>query len=194
LYHIIGGDAEMSLTPFTRNYADNSTESGFQFTFFCDRCNSGTKTNFTPSKSYKKAGFLRGLGRAASIGSSVLGGSAGYHVEQGTDVVAGRFQGMSPAWHQEHEEAFKLAQNEVMGHFHKCPKCSKWVDDSCWNNVSGFCVDDAQKMVTESVTTSFSAAALSPMDELKKLKELLDLGAITQEEFDQKKKSVMSKI
>ncbi len=183
----------MALAPFTRNYADNSIESGFQFTFFCDRCNSGTKTNFTPSKSYKRAGFLKGLGRAAAIGSSVLGGSGGYHVEQGTNVIAGRFQGMSPAWHQEHEEAFKLAQNEVIGHFHKCPKCTKWVDDSGWYNESGLCVDDAQRTVTEKVKTS-SSAALLPMDELKKLKELLDMGAITQEEFEQKKKSIMAKI
>lgn len=183
----------MSLAPFTRNYADNSTESGFQFTFSCDRCNSGYKTSFTPSKSYKKAGLLRGLGRAASIGSSVLGRSSGYYVEQGTNAMAGRFQGMSPAWHQEHEEGFKLAQNEAMGHFHKCPKCTKWVDDSCWNNEKGLCVDDAQKSTVEKAGAS-SSAALSPMEELKKLKELLDMGIITQREFEQKKESIMAKI
>lgn len=34
--------------------------------------------------------------------------------------------------------------------------------------------------------------ALSPADELKKFKELLDLGAITQEEFDAKKKQILN--
>lgn len=34
----------------------------------------------------------------------------------------------------------------------------------------------------------------SPMDKLKKLKELLDLGALTQEEFDEKKKELMNKM
>lgn len=36
-----------------------------------------------------------------------------------------------------------------------------------------------------------TASHLAPLDELKKLKELLDLGAITQEEFDQKKKQLL---
>ena len=34
-------------------------------------------------------------------------------------------------------------------------------------------------------------AAPSPADELKKFKELLDMGALTQEEFDIKKKQLL---
>ncbi|MBO5223231.1 MAG: SHOCT domain-containing protein [Clostridia bacterium] len=34
-------------------------------------------------------------------------------------------------------------------------------------------------------------AALSPAEELKKFKELLDMGVITQEEFDAKKKALL---
>lgn len=63
----------MPFIPFTRNYADNSTEAGFQFTFFCDIFQDGYKTCFIESKTYKKAGLLRGLGRAASIASSMAG-------------------------------------------------------------------------------------------------------------------------
>jgi hypothetical protein len=139
----------MPFIPFTKNYADNSTEAGFQFTFFCDNCSDGYKTNFVASKTYKKAGFLRGLGRAASIASSMSGRGGGYGVESGTDVIAERYQGMSPEWHKEHEEAFKLAQNEAMGHFHKCPKCMRWVDDTCWNDEDGLCVTDAPRAATE---------------------------------------------
>ena len=36
-----------------------------------------------------------------------------------------------------------------------------------------------------------AAAALSPADELKKFKELLDMGVITQEEFDKKKAQIL---
>lgn len=36
-----------------------------------------------------------------------------------------------------------------------------------------------------------AAAAVSPLDELKKLKELLDMGIVTQEEFDAKKKQIL---
>jgi len=141
----------MSLVPFTKNYADNSTEAGFQFTFFCDVCRDGYKTKFTESKARKKAGFLRGLGAAASIAASVTGRGygAGYGVERGTDVLSERFQGMSPEWHKEHEQAFQLAQNEAMGHFHKCPKCNMWVCETCWNEEEGLCVDDAPRVAAE---------------------------------------------
>ena len=47
----------MALTAFTSNYEDNSTDAGFQFTFFCDICREGYKTEFTEAKSYKKGGF-----------------------------------------------------------------------------------------------------------------------------------------
>jgi len=38
------------------------------------------------------------------------------------------------------------------------------------------------------------AAAPTPLEELKKLKELLDMGAITQEEYEEKKKKILEKI
>lgn len=57
----------MTLKPFTKNFADNSTEAGFQFTFFCDLCGDGFKTSFQASKTYKKGGLLRGLGKAVSV-------------------------------------------------------------------------------------------------------------------------------
>ena len=150
----------MPLQPFTSNFEDNSTEAGFQFTFFCDHCQDGYKTGFVESKTYRKASLFRGLGRAASIASSLAGRSAGYHLEQGTDVISERFQGMSPEWHKEHEQAFKLAQNEAMGHFHKCPRCMRWVDDTCWNEESGLCIQDAPRMATE-----VAAARASQMKE-----------------------------
>lgn len=43
----------------------------------------------------------------------------------------------------------------------------------------------------ESMKNSESVAPLSPMDELKKLKEVFDLGIITEDEFSQKKKKLL---
>jgi hypothetical protein len=43
-------------------------------------------------------------------------------------------------------------------------------------------------------TMGRSMAASSPLDELKKLKELLDNGAITQDEYDAKKKEILDKV
>jgi len=170
----------MPLIAFTKNFADNSTEAGFQFTFFCDVCGDGYKTEFTESKTYKKAGFLRGLGRAASIASSMAGRSVGYDVERGTDVISERFQGMSPEWHKEHERAFQLAQNEAMGHFHKCPRCKLWVDDTCWNDEEGLCVEDAPRVAAE---VAAAKAAVTKEQIWEKAKETkLFTGEITSRE------------
>jgi hypothetical protein len=117
---------------FTRNYEDNSTEAGFQFTFYCDLCNDGYKTRFIESKSSKKSGFLRGIGRGGQL-------------ERGTDILSERFNGMSPEWQKEHEQAFALAQNEAKDHFMRCPKCRKYVCENDWNEQDNLCVECAPR-------------------------------------------------
>ena len=42
--------------------------------------------------------------------------------------------------------------------------------------------------------SSSNSGSLDAMEQLKKLKELLDIGAITQEEFDRKKAYLMGRI
>jgi hypothetical protein len=139
---------KMPLQPFTRNYEDNSTDAGFQFTFLCDICSDGYKTNFIASKTYKKKGLWRGLGQVASIGSE-LAGRGGYTIQRGADAMSERFHGMTPEWHKEHEQAFELAQNEAKGHFHRCPRCHKYVCENDWNEQDGLCTDDAPRESTE---------------------------------------------
>jgi len=39
----------MALIQFTRNYCDLSTDAGFQFEFFCDRCGNGYQNEFQAS-------------------------------------------------------------------------------------------------------------------------------------------------
>ena len=134
------------MKPFTDNYADNSTEAGFQFTFYCQICNEGYKTSFIESKTYKKGSLLRNIGRATNIATSLLGGHRfGYSVERGADLISERFHGMSPEWHKEHEQAFELAQNEAKAHFHRCPRCTRWVCDNDWNEQVGLCVGCAPR-------------------------------------------------
>jgi hypothetical protein len=36
----------MSLIQFTRNFTDHSTDKGYQFEFFCDRCGNGFTSEF----------------------------------------------------------------------------------------------------------------------------------------------------
>jgi hypothetical protein len=140
----------LTFSPFTDNFADNSTEAGFQFTFFCEKCREGYKTKFIESKTYKKAGLFRGIGDAFSTVSSILGqGSLGSNVERGSDILSRRYQGMTPDWHKEHDATFELAQNEAKEHFQRCPKCTNWFCENDWNEQEGLCTDCAPRVNVE---------------------------------------------
>jgi len=52
-------------------------------------------------------------------------------------------------------------------------------------------VEYIREKIKEARSPKAAAAALSPAEELKKFKELLDCGVITQEEFDAKKKQLL---
>lgn len=136
------------LKSFTRNYEDNSTEAGFQFTFYCDICNDGFKSSFVASETYKKGKGIRGITQGVSILGNVLGGrvgNLGYSVERGGNVLSDNFNGMSPQWQKEHEKAFERAQNEVKEHFHRCHGCHLWICDSDFNEDEGLCTECAPR-------------------------------------------------
>lgn len=136
------------LKSFTRNYEDNSTDAGFQFTFYCDICQDGYKSSFIESETYKKGKGLRGLAQGASIVGSLFGGhlgNLGYSIERGGGVLSERFEGQSPEWQKEHEAAFERAQNEAQQHFHRCHGCRQWVCDSDFNEDEGLCVECAPR-------------------------------------------------
>ncbi|MCL2784395.1 MAG: zinc ribbon domain-containing protein [Propionibacteriaceae bacterium] len=136
------------LQAFTRNYHDNSTDAGFQFTLYCDSCNDGYKTSFIESETYKKGKGSRLLGQGASIVGGLLGGKlhdVGYAAERGSSVLSERFDGHSPEWQKEHEQVFSRAQNEASQHFHRCPSCTSYVCDQCFNEDEGMCVQCAPR-------------------------------------------------
>ncbi len=64
--------------------------------------------------------------------------------------------------------------------YRRCPKCGS-------NNIS----DATDEDIERNKQTSCGVQAASPAEELKKFKELLDSGIITQEEFDAKKKQLL---
>jgi len=136
------------LTSFTRNYEDNSTDAGFQFTFYCDNCQDGFKSSFIESETYRRGKGLRGLAAGASIIGNLLGGrlsNLGYAAEHGGNILSERFEGMSPEWQKEHETAFARAQNEARQHFHRCHSCNHYVCDACYNEDEGLCVECAPR-------------------------------------------------
>lgn len=140
----------MTLQPFTSNFADNSTEAGFQFTFYCDVCKEGYKTAFVESRTYKKGKRMKNIGNLISAASYMTGNyRVGHGVQRGSSTITERFRGMSPDWHKEHQEAFERAQNEAKGHFHRCPRCQKYVCETDWNEQEGLCVQDAPRQNVE---------------------------------------------
>lgn len=136
------------LKAFTRNYEDNSTDAGFQFTFFCDICHDGFRSSFIQSETYKKGKGLRGLSQGVGILGSLFGGVAGdigWAAERGGNVLSTRFEDRSPEWQKEHERAFARAQNEAQQHFHRCHSCNRYACDSCFNEDEGLCTDCAPR-------------------------------------------------
>lgn len=66
--------------------------------------------------------------------------------------------------------------------YNRCPKCNS-------TNIKELTEEEFINIQTKNNTPA--APALSSADELKKFKELLDMGIITQEEFDSKKKQLL---
>ncbi|MFA5778576.1 MAG: zinc ribbon domain-containing protein [Elusimicrobiota bacterium] len=154
----------MAMQAFTSNFADNSTQEGFQFTFYCDCCKEGYKTKFVESKTCKKGKFIKGIGSIIGAVAQITGKyNIGYGAERGADVIGAKFTGMTADWQKEHEAAFELAQNEAKGYFKRCPKCKHWVCENDWNEQEGLCVDDAPRVNVEVA----AAKAKKMVDDIK---------------------------
>jgi len=121
---------------FTRNYSDLSTNQGFQFEFFCDRCGTGYRTRFQPST-------LSTVSNALDAASGLFGGLFGQAANLGE-------RARSATWEKAHDEAFVKAMEELKPDFVQCPRCSSWVcRKSCWNTNKGLCKQCAPDLGVE---------------------------------------------
>ena len=111
---------------FTGNYEDLSTDRGFQFKFYCEKCSNGYMSTF-------KTSTIGMLGSAARAASSLFGGFLG-NVADSTYEVQRAVGG--PA----HDSALKDAVDEIAPIFKQCTRCGKWVcPDVCWNAQRSLC-------------------------------------------------------
>lgn len=122
-------------TPFTNNYSDMSDQHGYQFEFRCDICGSGYRSEFQRSA-------LGTAGTLLSGASNLLGGMFG-----GASNAANTVQNVADRGAR--DEALKKASEELMPKFTQCPRDHLWVDDRCWNEQAGLCVNDAPKLGAE---------------------------------------------
>jgi ribosomal protein L32 len=121
---------------FTRNYNDLSTDRGFQFEFYCDRCGTGFRTRF---RGYAAGTISEVLGTAGGLFGGILGSAAN---------VGERVK--SAAWERAWDKAFEEAMEELMPAFRQCPRCSAWVcRESCWSEDRGLCKDCAPDLGVE---------------------------------------------
>jgi len=119
----------MSEIKFSKNFQDHSVSTGanagFQFEFYCERCNDAWRAEFGP---YRGGQATSWLGKAAGIFGGVLGS-----VESAAEGLAQAGYGKA------HDEAFAAAIEQAMKHFHRCARCLNYVCDACWNNDKGLC-------------------------------------------------------
>ena len=129
----------MAEIKFSDNYSDLSKQSGvnagFQFEFYCERCNDTWRTDFVPFRSGQASGWL---GKAAGLFGGALGGAS--------EALEGLAQS---GWGKGHDEAFKAAIEQAKKHFHRCARCFQYVCDTCWNRDKGLCLNCAPSAEVE---------------------------------------------
>lgn len=116
----------MARIEFTDNYEDLSTQSGFQFKFYCETCGNGYMSSWKANKTGIAGGLLRGAG---SLLGGIVGNAANssYEIQQ---MIGG------PA----HDKALNEAVQEIRPLFTQCKRCGTWVcREVCWNAERGLC-------------------------------------------------------
>lgn len=121
---------------FTENHEDLSTDRGYQFKFFCDRCGNGFMSSFETSVTGVAGGLLRSAG---NLFGGILGsaGDSAYEIQR---AVGGKA----------HDAALRRAVEEVRPQMHQCKRCGKWVcPEVCWNPKRGLCLECAPDVEQE---------------------------------------------
>jgi len=132
--------------PFSRNYSDLSTQQGFQFEFFCNRCSTGFRTHF-------KSTLTGAVSGAMGAAGSLLGGIFGRAADISERV-------RSASWEKGHDAAFEEAVEEMKEEFNQCPQCSTWVcKHNCWSEERGLCKQCASTVAVETTTMALTCAS-----------------------------------
>ena len=135
----------MATIQFTDNYTDLSSNRGYQFKFFCQKCGNGYMSTF-------KANPMGTAAAAAQAVSSLLGGifgRAAQGAEQLQSLVAG----------PQHDAALQAAVEEIRPLFKQCTRCGQWVcEPVCWNKKAGLCETCAPDLDEEVASAQAQAA------------------------------------
>ena len=140
----------MALIQFVQNHQDLSTDRGYQFKFFCDKCGNGYMSGFQTSIVGTAGGLLRAAG---DVFGGIFGqaGNSAYEIQR---AIGGKA----------HDSALEEAVEEVKPHFHQCVRCGNWVcREVCWNTARGLCTSCGPKTEVE-VAAAQSAAQIEQIN------------------------------
>jgi hypothetical protein len=151
----------MAKIPFTQNYQDLSSQRGFQFKFFCEKCGNGYLSAFQPNR-------LGNAAAAANAAASLLGGifgraaSSAQHLQS---MVAG----------PQHDAALDAAVEEIAHSFKQCTRCGNWVcEPICRNGKAGLCETCAPDFEEEIAAAQALAAKQQVMEKARQVDYLAD--------------------
>ena len=135
----------MPTIPFTGNYQDLSTDRGYQFKFYCEKCNNGYMSSF-------KASAMGMIGSAARVAGDLFGGVFGR-------VADGSYEVQRAVGGPAHDAELKDAVTEISPIFKQCTRCGHWVcEPVCWNKKAGLCEICAPDLDEEMAAAQAEAA------------------------------------
>lgn len=135
----------MPTIEFTGNYQDLSTDKGYQFKFYCEKCGNGYMSTYQTSK-------LGLAASAAEVAGNLFGGIFG-RAAHGAYEVQRAIGG--PA----HDNALREAVEEIRPKFRQCTRCGQWVcGPVCWNDKAQLCETCAPDLDEESAVAQAEAA------------------------------------
>ena len=135
----------MAVIEFTGNYQDLSTDKGYQFKFFCEKCGNGYMSSFKTST----------MGMAASaveVAGSLFGGIFGR-------AASGAYEVQRAVGGPAHDAALKVAVAEVKPLFRQCTRCGNWIcEPICFNKKAQLCEGCAPDLDEEMAVAQAEAA------------------------------------
>ncbi|MGD0677937.1 MAG: zinc ribbon domain-containing protein [Polyangiaceae bacterium] len=144
----------MGMIQFVQNHEDLSTDRGYQFKFFCDKCHNGYMTRFQTSALGVAESALR-------VAGSLFGGffdTASHSAYEIQRAVGG------PA----HDAALEAAVAEGKQYFHQCTRCGRWVcPEVCWNAEACLCEACAPNFKEEMASAHAQAKAAAMRQQMQ---------------------------
>jgi len=158
----------MATIEFTGNVQDLSTDRGYQFKFYCEKCGNGYMSSF-------KTSTMGMASSAMQVASNLLGGIFGKAADTAYEIQ--RAVG-GPA----HDAALREAVAEIRPLFKQCTRCGNWIcEPVCFNKKAQLCESCAPDMDEEIAAAQAEAARQQAYEKAQQVDWMKgkDLGQVT---------------